>query len=162
MLVEECWTLLGDRRGRVWRARFVRHVTGQPASVEADGAWAFAREEARGDVVGFLHTHPMGGTLPSRRDVRTMRAWADALGKPLLCLIRAPECLAGYVFEDGASSGAPLRDVEAFARGVIVGVEHGWQVPSRVDLPRAGSAREAVATPRHAVRRRRGGLEPRG
>jgi hypothetical protein len=160
--VEECWTLLGNRRGRIWRARGVRYVTGQPASVEADGAWALAREEASGDVVGFLHTHPMGGTTPSTRDVRTMRAWTDALGKPLLCLIQAPTSLAGYVFEDAGSSGTPLRDVERFARGLIIGVEHGRQVPSRVDLPRGRAAREAVGPARHALRRRRGGLEPRG
>jgi hypothetical protein len=160
--VEECWTLLGQRRGRVWRARAVRHVSGQPASVEADGAWALAREESRGDVLGFLHTHPMGGTRPSARDVRTMRAWCDALGKPLLCLIRTPAALAGFVFEDVESSGTPLRDVERFARGLIVGVEHGWEVPSRVDLSWGGGGCEVGGVARGAVRRRRGRVEPRG
>src|SRR4051812_45651545 len=102
---EECWTLLGERRGRVWRMRRTRYRAAAPASVEADAAWTLAREERVGDVVGFLHTHPMGGVRPSRRDVRTMRAWCDCLGKPLLCLIRTPTAVVAYRFDGRRSFG---------------------------------------------------------
>ena len=54
-----------------------------------------AREEAHGDVHGFLHTHPVGSPAPSQRDLRTMRAWTAAFGKPLLCLITARRGTAG-------------------------------------------------------------------
>src|SRR5687768_10892077 len=105
---EECWTLVGQRKGRIWWARRIRHRTGEPAAVTADGAGALAREESKGDIVGFLHTHPMGGTRPSSRDVRTMRAWCDAFGKPLLCVILAPEGAAAYRFDDHQSVGEEL------------------------------------------------------
>jgi proteasome lid subunit RPN8/RPN11 len=77
---EQCWTLVGGRRGGVWFARAVRRVSGRRTEVAFDAAWALAREERRGDVVGFLHTHPTASILPSRRDVRTMRAWCSAFG----------------------------------------------------------------------------------
>lgn len=68
--------------------RLARWREGTLAQVEADGAWAFRREERRGDVAGFFHTHPPGATAMSSRDRATMRAWAAAFGKPLLCGIR--------------------------------------------------------------------------
>lgn len=68
--------------------RLVRWRTGGPAHVDFDGAWALRREEAKGDVAGYYHTHPAGFSGMSGRDKRTMRAWAAAFGKPLLCAIR--------------------------------------------------------------------------
>jgi hypothetical protein len=68
--------------------RLVRWREGGAAHVVADGAWALRREEARGDVAGFFHTHPPGITGMSGRDRDTMRAWAACFGKPLLCAIR--------------------------------------------------------------------------
>ena len=35
---EECWTLVGHRRGGVWMGRKVRHVHGRPSSVAFDPA----------------------------------------------------------------------------------------------------------------------------
>ena len=129
-VVERCWTLLGQRRGRVWYARRARPQRGEPLSVQFDGPWVLRREEERRDVVGFYHTHPDGDATPSRRDVRTMRAWCSAFGKPLLCLIDAPAAVRGYRFAaDGSCRELAL--VEVFARGVVVGVEDdGEQVPS--------------------------------
>ena len=67
--------------------------------------------------MGFLHTHPAGaGCRPSHRDVRTMRAWCSALGRPLLCLIteepdiRAP---AAYMFRSDEDNGTPVRLLDA-------------------------------------------------
>ena len=121
--VEQCWTLLGERRGRVWLCRRVRRTTGERAAVRFDGAWVLRREETRGDVVGFLHTHPDGPASPNARDVRTMRAWRLAFGKPLLCLIESPEGLRGYRFDGERSPGEALEAVQAFPRGVVIGVE---------------------------------------
>jgi proteasome lid subunit RPN8/RPN11 len=68
--------------------RLVRWQTGGVAHVDFDGAWALKREETKGDVMGFFHTHPPGVPGMSGRDRRTMKAWAASFGKPLLCAIR--------------------------------------------------------------------------
>jgi proteasome lid subunit RPN8/RPN11 len=122
-VVEQCWTLLGQRRGRIWFCRRVRPSSGERTSVRFDGAWVLEREEAHGDVLGFLHTHPDGPPSPSGRDVRTMRAWCAAFGKPLLCLIATPECIRSYRFDDDESRGEELELVELFPRGVVIGVD---------------------------------------
>jgi proteasome lid subunit RPN8/RPN11 len=96
--------------------------------VRFDGAWALQREEKYNDVVGFMHSHPDGPATPSQRDVRTMRAWCSAFGKPLLCLIASPEGIRGYRFDDDESVGNPLSLVEMFVvrGGVVIGVDaHG-------------------------------------
>jgi proteasome lid subunit RPN8/RPN11 len=121
--VERCWTLIGRRRGRVWYARRVRGRAGERAEVRFDGGWVLAREERRGDVLGFLHTHPDGPACPSRRDVRTMRAWCAAFGKPLLCVIADPTGVHGFRFDDDTSVGVELALVEVFPRGVVIVVE---------------------------------------
>lgn len=122
-VVEQCWTLVGQRRGRVWLGRRIHRVAGEHVRVRFDGPWVLRREETRGDVLGFLHTHPDGPPMPSQRDIRTMRAWCSAFGKPLLCLIQSPEGLKGYRFADDQSSGEELEHLEAFPRGVLIGVE---------------------------------------
>ena len=137
-VVEECWVLVGGRRGRVWHARRIGRSSGAPAQVEFDGAAALVREERRGDVVGFLHTHPGFAATPSRRDLVTMQAWVSAFGKPLLCLIRGVDGLMGYRFDDFRSKGTPLLAVEEFPRGIIVGVDaDGGKVSPRRAVSRA-------------------------
>jgi proteasome lid subunit RPN8/RPN11 len=122
-VVEHCWTLVGRRRGRIWYARRVRPSAGERLRVEFDASWVLAREERRGDVLGFYHTHPDGAPRPSRRDLRTMRAWCSAFGKPLLCLIHSPEGLGGFRFDNNRSIGTELATVEVFPRGTIIGVD---------------------------------------
>jgi proteasome lid subunit RPN8/RPN11 len=122
-VVEQCWTLLGEHRSRIWLCRRVRQVGGERVSVRFDGDWTLKREEKYGDVVGFLHTHPDGPASPSARDVRTMRAWCSAFGKPLLCVIASPVGLRGYRFDDDESAGERLAIVESFSSGVVVGVD---------------------------------------
>ena len=117
---EECWPLVGERRGRLWLARKLRQTVGSPASVEFDGPAVLAREEKRHDIVGFLHTHPGFPAEPSARDIATMQAWVSAFGKPLLCLIHGTDGLAGYVFYSDDSRGERLIQVESFARGSMV------------------------------------------
>jgi proteasome lid subunit RPN8/RPN11 len=117
---EQCWPLVGQRRGRLWRARRLRRSVGQPTRVEFDGRAVLAREERRGDVIGFLHTHPGFRALLSKRDVDTMRAWVSAFGKPLLCLIDGTDGLAGYLFDSDDSPGERVVQVERFPGGLIV------------------------------------------
>ena len=121
--MEHCWVLLGHRQGRVWHARKARPQTGEPVSVTFDGLWVLRREERRRDVIGFYHTHPGMPARPSRRDVRTMRAWCGAFGKPLLCVIAGVDGIRGYRFDDDESDGVELELVEVFPRGVTIGID---------------------------------------
>jgi proteasome lid subunit RPN8/RPN11 len=66
----------------------VRWRTGGQTHVDFDWKWVLKREESKGDVAGFYHTHPPGFGSMSGRDRRTMTAWALCFGKPLLCAIR--------------------------------------------------------------------------
>jgi proteasome lid subunit RPN8/RPN11 len=170
--VEECWTLVGERRGPIWYARRVRPTSGEPASVAFDGAWVLRREERRGDVLGFLHTHPPGLLRPSRRDVRTMRAWCGAFGKPLLCVIVSDGRAAGFRFDDDEAEGVAVARVELFAAGVVVALDldldsrevdrdGGQQAASRGAVPRRGQAGEAARRAGRAVRGGGAGVKPR-
>jgi proteasome lid subunit RPN8/RPN11 len=115
--------LVGSRRGRIWHLRRIDQCEGAETSVKFDGLAALDREERRRDVMGFLHTHPDGPPRPSTRDVRTMRAWSSAFGKPLLCVIASPGELAAFRFTEDRSRGVPMMAVEVFPRGVVIGVE---------------------------------------
>jgi proteasome lid subunit RPN8/RPN11 len=129
--VEECWTLVGSRRGLIWCLRRVDRCQGAATRVQFDGLAALAREERRRDVMGFLHTHPDGPARPSARDVRTMRAWCSAFGKPLVCVIDSPNGAAAFRFKDDRSNGVPILAVELFPRGLVIGVDDdGEQVSS--------------------------------
>ena len=111
---EQCWVLIGIYLPleHQWQVQRQRRVRGSRESVTADWAWALDREETRGDVLGFLHTHPAGaGTRPSERDTQSMRAWCSALGKPLLCIIRERREIAGYVFLNAEKDGQPVRSI---------------------------------------------------
>jgi len=123
---EESAVIVGQHRGSIWHGRLRQPQVGSAASVEFDWAWVIRREERQGDVIGFYHTHPRGLTAPSDRDVRTMRAWVTCLGKPLLCLIRSGNALAGYIFlrEGGADRNELLAEVQEFPREVMVGVDN--------------------------------------
>lgn len=120
---EECWPLVGQRRGKIWLARKLRRTVGTPVSVTFDGPAVLAREERRGDIVGFLHTHPGMSAEPSQRDIATMQAWVGAFGKPLLCLIAGEDELAGYCFEKDDSTGERLQHVKQFPGAAIVAVQ---------------------------------------
>ncbi len=57
---EKVAVLVGQRRGRLWHGRLRQRQTGSPNAVEFDWAWVMEREERRGDVIGFYHTHSPG------------------------------------------------------------------------------------------------------
>ncbi|GAH27138.1 unnamed protein product [marine sediment metagenome] len=88
---EICYIILGKRNS--WLAyfthgRLVKKITGESASVEFDWQWSLNREEKKGDILGFWHTHPDGSLKPSTRDRKTMQAWVNCFGKSLLCVIQ--------------------------------------------------------------------------
>jgi len=120
---EICHVLIGHRQHGIWYGRLRQRQTGSPASVEFDWAWVMEREERYGDVAGFFHTHPLGLTTPSQRDLRTMRAWVSCFGKPLLCLIESGDRLSAYLFATDEDIGQAIAQVERFPRIVIVAVE---------------------------------------
>jgi len=120
-IIEHCWLVVGRRQSSFWLGRRVQPTTGTVVTVEFDPYWVIEREENRGDVIGFYHTHPGGRPGPSSRDVHTMRAWVDSLGKPLLCLIEASEEVGCFLFDD-FEDGIEI-DCERFPRGAIVAYE---------------------------------------
>ena len=124
-VVEQCWTLVGRRQGPFWYARRMRPTRGAPASVEFDADWVLRREESKGDIVGFCHTHPSGCRDPSMRDLKTMRAWCGSFGKPLLCLIESEGEVAAYRFDDDESDGESIRACELLPRGVVIAFDEG-------------------------------------
>jgi proteasome lid subunit RPN8/RPN11 len=97
----------------------MRPTRGKPTSVEFDADWVLGREESKGDVIGFYHTHPGGPPAPSQRDLKTMRAWSACFGKPLLCLIESDGKLAAYRFDNDQSNGVCIA-CELLPRGIVV------------------------------------------
>lgn len=85
---EICYILIGKRIGRFWFGRLVKKVIGSPGSVEFDWEWVLKREEEKGDVIGFWHSHPSGEIELSFRDSHTTIAWETCFYKPLLCVIQ--------------------------------------------------------------------------
>lgn len=118
--VEHCWTLVGQRRGRLWQARLQQPTKGEPTRVAFDAAWVLARDEALGDVVGFYHTHPSGNPCPSQRDDRTMRSWCGALGKSLLCLIESDGEVNAYVYDDDEAAASRLLACQRCPEGMVL------------------------------------------
>ena len=121
--VEESWVLVGHVEQRVWLLRAIWPLRGDAAAVAFSWRRVLTREERRGDVLGWLHTHPPGLLRPSARDERTMRAWRTCLGKPLLCAIGAAGQLAGYVFAGRDGSWRPLERLVRFDSRQLVAVE---------------------------------------
>ena len=108
-IVETASLLTGTRDGRLWKCRLRFMSSGGPSRVEFDWAFVIDREERFGDVLGFYHTHPFGPGTPSPLDIRTMRAWCDCLGKPILCVIGVRDSTSGrvrgYLFRSNRSRG---------------------------------------------------------
>jgi proteasome lid subunit RPN8/RPN11 len=118
-IAEYCWILTGAQdEMSIWRFRRRQRSAGEVASVEAAWEWALRREERYGDVIGFFHTHPRGaGVQPSSRDIRTMRVWCRALGKPLLCVIAEGRILNGYMFFDADEQPEQVENINKEKQG---------------------------------------------
>jgi hypothetical protein len=122
-MIEKSAVMTGHCQAGCWRLRLRRPRSGGPASVEIDWAWAMEREEGRGDVVGFYHTHPGGSAFPSQRDVQTMQAWVSCFGKPMLCVIEGGGPVVAYLFESDEDEGRPLPGVEKRGQWLAVHVQ---------------------------------------
>jgi hypothetical protein len=122
-MIERSRVLTGRWQDGAWRLRLRRPTAGGRAWVEVDWAWALEREEARGDVVGFYHTHPGMAAVPSARDVVTMRAWVSCFGKPLLCAIEGKGGLRTYLFISDEDDGRLLPRCERRGGWLEVGME---------------------------------------
>ena len=94
--VEVCQVIVGDIGNGLWFGRTRSLTSGQPTEVECDWQWALEREEEKEDVLGFYHTHPNMPATPSNRDLRTMQAWVDCLGKPLVFVIEGSNEARAY------------------------------------------------------------------
>lgn len=97
---EICYIMLGKRDS--WPSCFthgklVKKITGSIASVKFNGQWVLEREEKKGDILGFWHTHPDGTLKPSKRDRKTMQVWVSCFGRPLLCVIQNPSQKVAYL-----------------------------------------------------------------
>ena len=120
---EESWVLVGERRGSVWLARKVQYRRGKRDEVTFNARWVLRREEGKGDVIGFLHTHPPGHAQPSARDIRTMKAWAGSFGKSMLCVIVSDDVAKAFRFDDDQSNEKALATVQLFGKTTVVGVD---------------------------------------
>jgi len=101
---EQCWVLIGKRRGkRFWSGKYDRYTEGQPATVAFDPDYVW---ENRDRIVGWLHTHPQWIASPSCLDHATMTAQVASLGRPMLCCIQGTDGLRAWWYFDDESPGA--------------------------------------------------------
>ena len=124
--VEEAGLLFGKKAGKTWTCHLQHLSQGSAVSVEFDWKIVFEHETRNSNVLGFFHTHPLGLIKPSRRDIRTMRAWCDCLGKPLLCAIgglgSTGDEVVCYVFRNYRSRGRRLTVYRFDPDGFEIGV----------------------------------------
>ncbi len=97
---EHMWVLLGEIEGDLWHGRMYPMARGSPACVAFDAEAVIKQEEKDGSVIGFLHTHPAFTAHYSNRDHRTMGAWVNCLGKPLVCCIKGTDGLRAWWYMD--------------------------------------------------------------
>ena len=117
---EQSWVATGGILGRLWYGHLSHESEGHPGAVDFPFAWVNHREESKGDIVGFCHTHPGMTASPSMRDYATMQAWVASFGKPLMCLIEGVDGLKAYLYFDDESPCIRCKTVKRFGQLVVV------------------------------------------
>ena len=99
---EESWVILGNWEDQLWWGRMRKMTNGEPCLVDFQSKVErlLKREEVKGDIIGFYHTHPGFSATPSSRDDRTMGAWVNCFGKSLLCVIKGVDGVRGYWYDN--------------------------------------------------------------
>lgn len=124
---EECWVIVGKWNDNRWRGRRTRYSIGEPSKVGFNPQWVEDREDTKGDIVGFVHTHPHTPGAPSPTDYATMKAWVMYFGRPMLCMINGTDGLRAWWFLDHELDTHPVEcDVKEFGpfyRGDMPDVE---------------------------------------
>jgi len=124
---EECWVIVGKQNEKHWRGRRTRYSSGDPAKVNFDPLWVENREDTKGDIVGFMHTHPNTFAYPSITDHNTMKSWVMYFGRPMLCMISGTDGLRSWWFMDHETNTAPIEcEVKKFGpffRGSLPKIE---------------------------------------
>lgn len=92
--------LIGCCVGKFWVGIGYWSSKGSPVHVAFDPKVVMDREEKEGDIVGFFHTHPGMSSRPSNLDYRTMGAWVNSFGKPLVAVIEGRNGVEGHWFVD--------------------------------------------------------------
>lgn len=116
---EQSWICTGGTLDRLWYGHLSHESEGHPGAVGFPYQWVMDREESKGDIVGFMHTHPGMMASPSLRDDATMHQWVMCFGKPLLCLIEGNNGLRGYLYFDDESDPIPCYTVKQFGQLVV-------------------------------------------
>ena len=119
-VVEQCWILVGARRGRIWLAQCINHRRGEPSSVrdrrpERPGSRGTERRRPR--VLPYAPERTAPAQHPRRPDHASL-----VLGlrqAPPVCDPQSQRELASFRFDVDASRGIPLAEVQLFPRGAI-------------------------------------------
>ena len=96
--LEQSWAILGKRNSATLVGTLVDQFVGTPTQVEVFYEDLLAREEAKGDIAGFYHTHPTFKATPSDLDDKTMVSWVISLGKPLISVIQGTDGVFAQVY----------------------------------------------------------------
>jgi len=93
---------------------------GEPHEVRLAWDKVLDREETKGDIVGFYHTHPnSSGNFYSEKDRVTMTDWCSCFGKLLYCVIKSKTATKTFHFNKEGHQ----ETTAAFKIGSLVFVE---------------------------------------
>lgn len=115
---ERFMTLIGRTIGRKIICVGVDYMVGKEDEVEFDFNKTWKRFE-EGNFKGFYHTHPFSvKPHPSDIDIKTMKAWIVATGKPLICAIEGKNSIMNtwIVLPDYSSKVTKIKWIKLRAK----------------------------------------------
>lgn len=117
---EQCWILSGKVQGNLWWAKPLIEGSGCPVSVEFNYDRSMKQEE-KGKLVGWAHTHPSFLAVPSNRDHATMKVWVLSLGHSLVCVIKGIDGTRSWWYLDDESP--PIECQIKVLRNFLFGIK---------------------------------------